>query len=149
MTSECQKQDWPNHKPTCRSLKGGTWKTLTFEIPNALLINNRETYDDAVKRRGTPRAATDGPPPDIHNGKLFLVKFQISLFDFKEKAHMVIYDRQRSFNGLWRRCRERELFDEAELSMGNELRMYRWAKRVGDYQLSVCFDRTPSKNPPW
>uniref|UniRef100_A0A8H8CHX9 Uncharacterized protein n=1 Tax=Psilocybe cubensis TaxID=181762 RepID=A0A8H8CHX9_PSICU len=88
-------------------------------------------------------------PPDIHNGKVFLVKFQISLMQFKDEAHMLIYDRQRSFRGIWKRCKERDLFDEAEDSMGDNLRMYRWARRVGDYQLSVCLDRPPAKDPVW
>lgn len=27
---ECQRADWPSHKHTCRSLKGGTWRALPF-----------------------------------------------------------------------------------------------------------------------
>ncbi|KAF4611248.1 hypothetical protein D9613_007243 [Agrocybe pediades] len=154
---ECQKVDWPNHKATCRSLKGGTWKTITFDLSNAkksmFLYNYHETPQDALKRLDTDPSsvinAAGGPPPDIHNGKTFLVKFQISLFQFKENAHMLLYDRQRSFQVLWKRINARDLFDEAEDQLGDELKMYRWARRVGDYQLEVCFDRRPASNPPW
>ncbi|KAH9479129.1 hypothetical protein JR316_0007708 [Psilocybe cubensis] len=140
---KCQKQDWPNHKLTCRSLKGGTWRTLTFEVYDAVFLS----HSDHTSQIETANAGV--VPPDIHNGKVFLVKFQISLMQFKDEAHMLIYDRQRSFRGIWKRCKERDLFDEAEDSMGDNLRMYRWARRVGDYQLSVCLDRPPAKDPVW
>ncbi len=30
---ECQSKDWKTHKPTCRSLAGGKWITVTFHSP--------------------------------------------------------------------------------------------------------------------
>jgi len=153
---ECQKLDWPNHKATCRSLKGGTWKTLTFSPPedkqHLFMYNNRETPEEILCRVQAPSSyisAEHGPPPDVHNGKTFLVKFQIALWQFGEDAHMLLYDRQRSFQVMWKRKDQQDLFDEAEEALGDSLKMYKWARRVGDYRLEVCFDRSPPKDPLW
>ncbi|KDR80994.1 hypothetical protein GALMADRAFT_61129 [Galerina marginata CBS 339.88] len=151
---ECQKHDWPNHKPTCRSLKGGTWHTVTFDTPETphgagVVIMNRLDTIDEVKAKGQIAPTKKGVPPDVHEGKIFLVKFQISLFQFKDEANFLLYDRQRSFQVMWWRKDDRDLFDEAEEALADELKMYRWARRVGDYQLSVCLDRAPAQKPVW
>ncbi|KAF4611247.1 hypothetical protein D9613_007244 [Agrocybe pediades] len=153
---ECQKADWPNHKATCRSLNGGTWSTITCEIiphiPGISLQNHHETPQDARKRDKKLSSSVAGgrPPPDIHHGKAFLLKFQISLFRISDDTHhMLLYDRQRSFQVMWMRNSARDLFDRAEHEMGDVLKIYRWARRVGDYQFEVCFDRPPATNPPW
>jgi len=56
---------------------------------------------------------------------------------------MLIYDRQRSFQVNWFRKNQQDLFDEVEEMLGDKLKMFRWARRVGDYQLTVCFDQVP------
>lgn len=88
-------------------------------------------------------------PPDVHNGKIFLVKLQIALFAFGEKAHILVYDRQRSFRVLWWRKEDPDTFDDVEHIIGENLKIFRWARRVGDNQLSICFDRAPAQNPEW
>ncbi|KAF8159209.1 hypothetical protein B0H34DRAFT_655410 [Crassisporium funariophilum] len=153
-SKECQKDDWKQHKGTCRSLKGGTWQTITFARPadmgkGAVVTINRLDSVHDVKSRIQELGVDAPPPPDIHHDKIFLVKFQISLFLFKDEAHMLIYDRQKSFEAFWRRKDQRDLFDEAEEELKDDLKMYRWARRVGDYQLSVCLNRSPAQNPAW
>ena len=50
---------------------------------------------------------------------------------------------------FWRRKDGCDLFDEAEDILGDELKMYRWARRLGEYDLGICLDRAPAQNPAW
>ena len=86
------------------------------------------------------------PPPDIHNGQIFLAKFQMSL---GTATNAMIYDRQRSFQLFWFRATNPELFDQARTMMGSIPKFYRWVRRVGDYEMEVCLDRAPQSDPLW
>jgi hypothetical protein len=146
---DCQKQDWPTHKVTCRSLKGGTWNTIKLDdLPHyamhRTMINRLDTLS-APSRTGTS-LKNEGPPKDVHNGKIFLAKFQLSLGG---DPHMMIYDRQRSFQLLWMRKSDSRLFDQAAAIMADRFKFYKWVRRVGDSKMDVCLDRAPQTDPVW
>ncbi|KAF8159212.1 hypothetical protein B0H34DRAFT_702485 [Crassisporium funariophilum] len=151
---ECQTKDWQNHRQTCRSLKGGTWRTITFEeppsaMPYQSIINRLDSMHNPATAGINKVTSGDKIQPDIHNGKVFLAKFQISLSHLREAADMLIYDRQRSFQAFWKRSSDRQLFDSTRNSMGGRMKFYRWARRVGDHQFEVCMDRAPEQEPVW
>ncbi|KAG6815296.1 hypothetical protein H0H93_010310 [Arthromyces matolae] len=152
---ECQREDWPTHKALCRSLKGGTWSTLTFSHGETSPTNNM--YRAVINRYDSPQDAIletpedlDAVPPNTHEDKAFLVKFQISITQFGEDSSMLLYDRQKSIQVYWLKAQDRAVFEEGERALTrNRIKMYRWARRVGDYQLAVCFDRPPETDPQW
>ncbi|RDB27781.1 hypothetical protein Hypma_003242 [Hypsizygus marmoreus] len=152
---DCQRADWQEHKKRCRSLKGGTWHTMTFSRTSELtapsvyrvIINRYDSLHDAKQR--IEKEDLNVPPPNIHGDKAFLLKFQISLNQFGDDTAMLLYDRQKSFQVYWRKREDREVFAEGEKAITGKVRIYRWARRVGDFQFSVCFDRAPEKDPVW
>lgn len=110
------------------------------------VINRFDTIHDAHSKI---EAGGNGPPANIHGNKTFLVKFQVSLRQFGDDSSMLIYDRQKSFQAYWKKREDRAVFIEGQKAMADGLKIYRWARRVDDYQLSVCFDRAPEKDPVW
>jgi hypothetical protein len=104
---------------------------------------------DAVQDMPTEELDPNASPPNVHGEKTFLVKCQISLHQYGDDSSMLIYDRQKSFQAYWFKREDREVFNQGQKAMGSGLKIYRWARRVGDFQLSVCFDRAPEKDPVW
>ncbi|KAG5649958.1 hypothetical protein H0H81_001314 [Sphagnurus paluster] len=152
---KCQRAHWKEHKGLCRSLKGGTWHTITFSRSFA---QGNNKYRFVLNRFDTPYELQaqaidvddpDTAPPNIHEDKAFLVKFQISLGLSGDDSSMLLYDRQRSFQVNWKKAEDRVAFIEGEKAMLGGIKIYRWARRVGDYQLAVCFDRAPEVDPVW
>ncbi|KAF8885085.1 hypothetical protein CPB84DRAFT_1788684 [Gymnopilus junonius] len=145
---ECQRADWPTHKQACKSLKGGKWHKITLShfaagLPFQTLMNRLDS-GNGVSLRG------DGPPEDVHNGKMFLAKFQLPLSSGSTiPQRMLVYDRQRSFSLNWERNSDPVLFDEAARIIGGDLKFYRWMKRTGDYTFEICIDRSPIPYPVW
>ncbi|KII86097.1 hypothetical protein PLICRDRAFT_31577 [Plicaturopsis crispa FD-325 SS-3] len=165
---ECQTQDWKSHKATCKSLKGGKWSTIPFttNIPgmHRFVFNRFDpiTLDGEHNKIEGPDSA---PPPNIHGDKTFLIKMQIGLNsgideddeddedDARIGGHIFIYDRQKSFQGYMLKANDRALFREAHRAVRitgvGGLKMYRWARRISDNELSICLDRPPAQNPNW
>ncbi|KAF9022635.1 hypothetical protein BDZ89DRAFT_1070577, partial [Hymenopellis radicata] len=133
----CQKAHWPEHRAMCKSLKGGTWQTIKFHTNIRIEV-----------------------PVNVHGDQAFLIKLQRRLSEQEmtlpfvspesRKADgyqsILVYDRQRSFRAhVWDFTNE----GVYEKVLGhiwaeeNQKKMYRWAKRVGDHELSVCLDRSP------
>ncbi len=153
---ECQRVDWTQHRQACRSLKGGTWAALPFvtTMPQyeggvAVIVNR---FNSA--RPEEPRGPNDtSVPSNIHGDKVFLIKIQIG--GMGGEGNLLIYDRQRSMQVYFIQSMDREVFkkfrEEIEGPRGgyNGLKMFRWAKRFGDFQLSVCLDRAPQEEVKW
>jgi hypothetical protein len=97
-------------------------------------------------------AGADGslsPPSNIHSDRTFMIKLQRPLTS--DVMGMLIYDRTRSFTGHVLRDAGPDVYDAAMryMPLGSALKIYRWAKRVGDWELSVCMDREPDEKPQW
>lgn len=153
---ECQKEDWKNHKRTCSPLKGGNWRTIRL---SSCLPGMEGMFMSDLSRRGSTRNPlgpttqidSSAPPPNIHGSRVFLIKLQYA------PSHLYIYDRKRSMKCYFVKNNEnRETFDEFIVEMQHSprvthggLKMYRWAKRVGDWDLSVCLDKLPTETIRW
>ena len=97
--------------------------------------------------------ASDQPFPNIHADKLFLIKIQRSLSP--GEGTLFIYDRQRSIEVLVMESADQALFERLRAEITGSrggykgLKMYRWAKRTGDFEFSVCLDRMPQEAIKW
>ena len=96
-------------------------------------------------------------PANAAGERLFLVKFQVGMGGGGggEPGQMMLYDRKRTFQFFFHRQDDRKLFGEFYREMCGPrgghggLKMYRWAKRTGDWELSVCLDRAPTTDTKW
>ena len=93
-------------------------------------------------------------PPNDHGDNLFLIKMQVGL-GAAPPQHMMLYDRKRSFQLFFHRAGDPALFEDFHGEMCGQrgghggLKMYRYAKRTGDWELSVCLDRAPTADVKW
>lgn len=90
------------------------------------------------------------PHADVHGPRPFLVKLQLG------RDNLAVYDRQRSFSQVYVvRADGPAAFADLVAEMAGPrggfggLKMYRWAKRVGDWELSICVDRKPETDIKW
>lgn len=154
----------------CRSLKGGIWRKLPLgAIPKSLkdsmpggkgvYSNSMEEIIRAQQKPGFKiedytRSSDSPPSPNIHGDSPFMVKLQISALNLATNQSMMIYDRQRSFQLHFDRVESPQVFDEVWEEMKTKgvmggLKMYRWARRTGDWELEVCVDRKPIDDIAW
>lgn len=141
----------------CRSLKDGTWRTLRFvsvlpgmEGMYAARINR---FSSAHDIRSAPRRLDpDSIPANIHGERLFLVKITLRR---KTQDSFSIYDRRDSIEVHFIQSEDPALFEEMRREMqgprGNHggAKMYRWAKRISDWELSICVDKEPQTDVKW
>lgn len=115
-----------------------------------------EALGDHNVREYDPNTAN--PPPNVHTDKIFLVKMQPSLVPKSAslRPHMLIYDRQKSFQMYATKNDENsEVYKRFEEEVTGPrggyrgLKMYRWAKRTGEWELSVCLDKEPQEAIQW
>ncbi|KAI0372563.1 hypothetical protein BV20DRAFT_964170 [Pilatotrama ljubarskyi] len=162
-SADCQRADWPTHKQLCLSLKGGRWCKVTFRATppgmEKMHISTINQYTDLTRMKGDSGSMTVGDPnkpfPNTHGDKPFLVKLQVGLGG-PGLTGIMVYDRQRSFNQVYvthwdNPVAFEELVEEMEGPRGGfgGLKMYRWAKRTGDWELSICVDRQPQTDVRW
>lgn len=155
-SKECQRDDWRDHKHTCRSLKGGQWRTVKFtSVPpgfGGVYMSQMNKHDEFGKlKEGNPsRVSNDDPPSNIYGERPFLMKMQTS------PSNMMMYDRLRSCHAFLARDTQPAIYFELEEEMRGPrgggfmgLKMYRWARRTGDWELSICLDRAPQQDIKW
>ena len=162
--SACPKADWPTHKQVCRSLKGGHWCTIPFRVcppgegglpkprSTRLDVNHPRPWADADC---TWPHEDDPPPPNIHGDKPFLVKMQAPLVVWAYTAFLV-YDRQHSFGEVFFSAQDgletyAAFMEEVQSPRGGYRggKMYRWARRTGERELTVCLDKEPTTEIKW
>ncbi|KAK7052835.1 hypothetical protein VNI00_004154 [Paramarasmius palmivorus] len=155
---ECQKVHWKEHKQQCKSLKGGNWSTVAVSLtpasvagsPYLVHINNNsplERTDSSALEQTRADLLAKKPPTNIHGDQAFLVKIQRPLVG--STGAMLVYDRQRSFHFYLHSTANTIAYMGAMKEMGHDPKIYRWAKRSGDFELSICLDRAPANIPAW
>ncbi|VDB84566.1 unnamed protein product [Peniophora sp. CBMAI 1063] len=161
-SSACQKANWKDHKVACRDMQGGTWTDFVFT--DAPSFNGQKLYAAIVSSSATPRKIAktkmhggDGevdPPPNKHGDRAFLIKIQRTKDSLTPQLppQQSVYDRLRTMSGYlepesnvsaWSAF-EREIPPQAV-----NVKIYRWARRIGDWGLSICLDRPPKEKIPW
>ena len=174
MCTACQKIDWPEHKPKCNLLKGGRWVKVPFrmkqpgnedcnvEFYSRTITNSPQDMEMIINKHLRVLRPFDPSanlaPPNVHGDKTFLVKIQLPPSVGFDPSGLMIYDRHRSFKEVFF-CREddpelyREFFAESHgprtLSASKGRKMYRWARRTGEFELTICLDRKPSLDTMW
>ncbi len=142
---------------------------MTIQMHTHVRLNGVVMQNVHVSNHGLPVESVDTSdgmqmPPNVHGDQPFLVKLQrplsdeempmpgLSSGDGKGPQSMFVYDRQRSFRAHVWDVNNRGVYERviAEILAGkNKNKMYRWAKRVGPNDLSVCLDREPVPPPTW
>ncbi|KAG8942841.1 hypothetical protein FRC04_003472 [Tulasnella sp. 424] len=153
---ECQKGDWAIHKKTCNKLSKATWSampfgsTSLFGIEDGAFVSSQSLSSARINTTtGTkPKKGEEEVPPNEHGDNPFLIKAQ-----YNGSPHMMVYDRTRALETYFNRDDNPTLFEQiAELVrekgfMG--MKIYLWAKRTGDFELSLALDKVPNQNVPW
>ncbi|KAF8900790.1 hypothetical protein CPB85DRAFT_1458117 [Mucidula mucida] len=166
----CQKAHWPEHKTMCKSLKGGTWQTIKFHtnirVDGQLLTCAHINHHGPVKYTIEAKSDEIEIPVNVHGDQAFLIKLQrrlseqemtmpfISPKSSKSDGYqsILVYDRQRSFRAHVWNFTNVGVYEQVLghiWAEENQKKMYRWARRVGDHELSVCLDRSPVPVPTW
>jgi hypothetical protein len=107
---ECQREDWSAHKAMCKSIEGGTWHTIEMSMMpvaeglGVQVSTGLNRTANVGRASHTTNLNTATPGANIHGDKPFLVKFQ-SLISGEggKNSHMMMYDRQRSFQTYFMR----------------------------------------------
>lgn len=179
---ECQRADWPNHKPSCRSLQGGRWVNIRFwnTAPGreGMWEYRITKHDQATalfeKQAPSHRSSTnDEPSVNTHGEQPFILKMQYvapptpddpdkPMFSLAMESdspggpkgpsepQFTIFDRLITFRGVVMAMNQSDVFDELVREMRGpralpgRFKMYRWAKRISDWELSILLDRLPA-----
>ncbi|KZV68070.1 hypothetical protein PENSPDRAFT_687544 [Peniophora sp. CONT] len=152
---DAQRLHWQEHSSSCKGVQGGSWIDATFtENP---IIDGEQKYTAIINHRSNKASRANGslaPPSNVHGDKTFIVKIQRPLImtgadDF---LSMLVYDRNRTFTGHIS-SKENPGFWTAALEQmragSQKVKIYRNAKRSGDWTLSICLDREPAEVPKW
>ncbi|KAI5121768.1 hypothetical protein M0805_009579 [Coniferiporia weirii] len=137
-SKDCQRADWKRHKPACHSLETGTWLDISYAKGFTSIISN------SARSLNSPSRAS-GSGPNVHGSNAFLVKVQISGYN---GSTMLVYDRQRSFDGQIMRTDDPVSFQRLANIVHTGymgLKVYLWAKYAGPRRLSICLDRKPDQ----
>ncbi|KAL5521014.1 hypothetical protein ACEPAG_8936 [Sanghuangporus baumii] len=155
-SKECQASHWKEHKKLCNPLSKGTWQMVRFSLPEApedqassILITNKNAMPSELMKQVWNLNVS--PPENVHGSTPFIVKIQVPVLG--NKTGMMVYDRRRSFVG----CIYSEADPSAYARIDNlvrtqgimGLKIYRWAKMVGDWTLDICLDAEPDESVQW
>ena len=111
---------------------------------------NRFSSTNTIASSPTRQIDPNAVPPNMWGDRVFVVKVQFNLLGPDYPPHAMIYDRKRSFQVFVRSEEIPELFGampyaEVRGPRGGYggIKMYRWARRTKDWELSMCLDRQP------
>lgn len=165
---EHAKKDWRSHKPFCRSLVKASWDRLRFCNPSQgpLQADIQINFDlrSPVHHFGMTSeiGVNNSPPPNTHASLPFLVKMQMSTIYGRgygdpsiPRCFLLFYDELRtiSVNSLREEC-DPELWVKldstlARLGSLDGVKLFVWARRTGEWELSITLDPLPVQNLPW
>ena len=162
------------HKKICKSLSAGTWIDIPFFVISLGFHHNRHAPTDELgsifEKLGNAsnfQPGRDGSiyvgegdsrpaPPNIHGDNAFLVKLQVPLDNRQSDTttSILVYDRRRSFEvHIPVKMTDPTKYRLVEYTCRSKgvggLKMYRWARRVGDWKLAICLDREPVDEIKW
>ncbi|KAI0752544.1 hypothetical protein C8Q80DRAFT_1302173 [Daedaleopsis nitida] len=149
----CQRADWPNHKDECQalSLKDAKWVEVKMSatpfssMTDGMVFSNLNKSSNinlgfSDKTSASSTIDSSRVPPNEQGG----------LPGGRPPGHFMIYDRKRTFQSFLLREDDTDGFHDVLGEMVASPRrrcdgckMYRWAKRTGDWELSICLDREP------
>ncbi|KZS94843.1 hypothetical protein SISNIDRAFT_409344 [Sistotremastrum niveocremeum HHB9708] len=153
----CQTHGWRSHKTQCKALSLGSWSTIKFQsladtlpmfngIPVEIFNMNRYTRSDEMHGDEGWASTTRDVGPNIHGTNPFVIKIQTNGDTIR------VYDRRRSLDVYLMKSWNLENFLILHTAAGTGfkgLKCYRWAKRVSDWELSICLDRKLPEDPRW
>jgi hypothetical protein len=165
----CQNTHWKSHKRLCHLFKNATWDMVPITKPPAAADGEWVTEIVSAKQQrdslGQPPAYNNDPPPNAYGSRPFIVKIQRPLptdpaLDMVAAAAgvpqdlMLMYDQQRTFTVCFDRNAAPEVYDKVLDTIVNDrvcggMKTFRWAKRIGDWQLSICLSKALDNKPPW
>ncbi|KAF8172560.1 hypothetical protein K438DRAFT_1611782 [Mycena galopus ATCC 62051] len=154
---KCQKGHWKTHRHLCNSVFSGKWQNVTARRPRMYHLNPSAIigHPETVHFPGHGKLT---PPNNIHGTDPFIAKLEFTLDCMEEakaegRVGIFLYDRQQSFEFVI--DRESEGFGMVSVVvMQKSARMrggptiYCWAKRTGDWTMSLCLDPLPEQ-PKW
>ncbi len=145
-------------------LEGGTWQTIKFHtnirVDGQLLTCAHINHHGPIKYTIEAKSDEIEIPVNVHGDQAFLIKLQrrlseqemtmpfISPKSSKSDGYqsILVYDRQRGFRAHVWNFTNVGVYEQVLghiWAEENQKKMYRWARRVGDHELSVCLDRSP------
>ncbi|KAG8920882.1 hypothetical protein FRC01_000546 [Tulasnella sp. 417] len=148
--------NWATHKKTCNNLTTATWSTMTFgtisrDLPvlkNKGLYSVTRSMDGGSQKFGAKLLQKGEVPPNEHGDNPFLIKVQ-----YNGSAQMMVYDRTRALETLFDRKDNPRVYDQIVALVKEKgfmgQKIYVWAKRTADYELSLALDKIPGQNVPW
>lgn len=121
-------------------------------------VNNKSAVDD-TEVEVTEEMLTQ-VPPNVHGTNIFLVKMQMGGFRTPfglTRQFIDYYDEERILNvstcprDYGEDLRVWEKFDSTLERLGSldGVKLFVWARRTGDWELSVTLDPLPDQNIPW
>ena len=98
-------------------------------------------------------ATSDGPPANLYGSRPFIVKMQLQNPPSEavySPPELLVCDRHRSITGFGPvcSCETCAVLVEECVNEGPG-KVYRWARRTGEWELSVCLGRDPIPNAEW
>ncbi|KAJ3568513.1 hypothetical protein NP233_g5658 [Leucocoprinus birnbaumii] len=138
----CQVTDWKKHKPFCLAVTSGTWHQIKLAPSPA-----------------SPRLYTSSPeysqrpPENLYSDKYHLIKLEHVPNKSKgSKQIMVASDAAKSFTLRFSKTDNGAVFENVMKALNADIdrkAIYRWVKRVGDWEWKICLECVPETLPSW
>ncbi|KAG8976312.1 hypothetical protein FRC05_004228 [Tulasnella sp. 425] len=156
-------KDWKTHKRSCKKLDGAAWETFPIDTSGPFSHMSRPptkfSTRDPIGIHPTLHPIQGGrntakiPPMKKASTEPFLLKIQDN-----NTPWLMIYDRSRELDAFFKReesdatgkwGKVRRVMEEKGIKLGLNMKIYCWAKRTGDRELSVALDCVPEQDVPW
>jgi hypothetical protein len=142
----------------CKRISKAHWTILPFTTspPSGLFQSSISLNHNSPVQLHSPmdtiRHSTGTPPPNAHGSQPFIIKLQV---DVASRSTLLVYDQMRSLQfqvfrhdcppALW------EALDQTLMAHGllGGLKLFVWARRKSNWELSLALDRLPELTFPW